>query len=1528
MNPRTYKRLNMFIFKHKKNKYILFIFLFFYQLITAQTAPVAVNDSFSVGQNTTLVVDPPGVLFNDTDADADTLSVTQFTVAGSTYNAEDTASFVEGQLTLQANGGFTFIPAANYYCTVPPIEYEITDSNGNNATAILTITINNTTPTTKNDYDTADVNETITVGAAKGVLINDADSFDAAGNPLDVDGNPIFLVSYTIVGAPNNPYNAGDTASVSGFIDSFTLNADGSYSFTPAVGYTGNVPMITYTISDGCANQVARLFLTVEPITDLLEVSTISTCNQGYTADGEYKISYNITISNKSTAREAHASSIIENIDIINDLDAIFGAGCVKSIDVSNVETIQSQTPIYPNDPVPFTFPLEFNNAAINPSFSAASSNNLFSTAAISSLKLYPRQSINMSLCYTVDASCAGSGIDFNNIVNISSTFGGTTGNSTSGELLLEDFHTTQAVVSAGLYIPKTTIEANADGTFTLANIITITNEGTAAANDVNYNMGLGDFLDKGITFTSFSFNQVSGPNVTTNTSFDGNTDPLLLTSGNSLPPSETIVLEVVAIGPISSVNTSIQYFFPQMNISQTQGIADGFDETLQQRNLSYVLWSDSSGNHLDRYYTINSATETTSASLQCTCLEALPLPITFQYAFQPAISKTATVTDRSPGNILEHEEITFTITFTNRSPIIEIKQIQIEDVLSTICPGNIVSVSDPVVSASNTSVIKPKVDPWFKAGVSADIFNDTTTLLKQNESITVEFKVVFNEDCINSTNKATLTILDPVGFNSLSANVTFSAFTDTDADGVSNVNDLDDDNDTLPDTNEYNGLANPNPLEDHDGDRIPNYRDTDFGPDANTDGIVDIFDFDNDGVPNHFDLDSDNDGIFDIVESSIAAKIIANLPTNNSDSDGKTNNPVGANGLDNTLETNNTSTATINYTIPNTDGTGNFNFLDIDADGDGIVDNIEVQVTGSYIPPNNIVTPYPFGIDTAYPNGLTPVNTDSNTAIFGTFTDTLPDYIDTNSDNDIKDDNIEGWDTNNDGTPETVATGNDADNDGLDDAYDTNVTLLNPSNGQTPESFPNIDNADTPERDWREINAVVVLIENDTATEGNDLEFNMTLVTKNDSTVVTQSAFPIIINYTTQDGTATTSLNDYNVATEYDYSLTSPPSFTFPVFTETAVFAVPSVDDTIDELDEFFTLTGKMDTNPLFTINTEITAIGGIIDNDDPPNIRLNSSKANEGDNLQHTIELYANPSSASPGNSSSRPTEITIATRDGTAVHPFDYTSASGLYTIPGTVNPAAANTETSFVIATLNDNLNEADEENLNVIGSVTTNNIGNQDLIKIDTIVDIDPFPALQITDTTVVEGNELLFTISLVNTSLEPMQNYLPIEIDLQTFDITTSFNDFVAPSTPIIIPAFAFSILQNVSTVDDKLNEVNETMELSATSITTIPSDSTTATGVGTIEDNDFPNLFSPNGDGVSDVFKILDVERFPNFTVKIIDRWGNEVYDYNNNGSINPVWWDGTYKGKPVPEGVYFYYLDFKDGITKPRTNFIQLTR
>ncbi|RFZ83362.1 gliding motility-associated C-terminal domain-containing protein [Mucilaginibacter terrenus] len=70
------------------------------------------------------------------------------------------------------------------------------------------------------------------------------------------------------------------------------------------------------------------------------------------------------------------------------------------------------------------------------------------------------------------------------------------------------------------------------------------------------------------------------------------------------------------------------------------------------------------------------------------------------------------------------------------------------------------------------------------------------------------------------------------------------------------------------------------------------------------------------------------------------------------------------------------------------------------------------------------------------------------------------------------------------------------------------------------------------------------------------------------------------------------------------------------------------------------------------------------------------------------------------------------------------------------------------------------------------------------------------------------------------------------------------------------------------------------------------------------------PNTFSPNGDGINDVWNINQLYTYPEAVVKIFNRSGTLLYQ--SNGYAKP--WTGSYNGKQLPAGVYYYVIDLRN--------------
>lgn len=72
----------------------------------------------------------------------------------------------------------------------------------------------------------------------------------------------------------------------------------------------------------------------------------------------------------------------------------------------------------------------------------------------------------------------------------------------------------------------------------------------------------------------------------------------------------------------------------------------------------------------------------------------------------------------------------------------------------------------------------------------------------------------------------------------------------------------------------------------------------------------------------------------------------------------------------------------------------------------------------------------------------------------------------------------------------------------------------------------------------------------------------------------------------------------------------------------------------------------------------------------------------------------------------------------------------------------------------------------------------------------------------------------------------------------------------------------------------------------------------------------EFPNAFSPNDDGINDVYKAKEgFQSLVEFHAYIFNRWGQKIYEWTDPAGG----WDGTFNGKPVKQGVYFVLVEAK---------------
>ncbi|NOX56798.1 MAG: tandem-95 repeat protein, partial [Planctomycetes bacterium] len=194
------------------------------QVTVANKPPIARDDAFVIGEDTTLTVQTPGVLANDGDVAADPLTAQLAT--GPTH----------GNVTLNANGAFVYVPNPDFNGT-DSFAYQVADDDGATATATVTVTV-----TPVNDPPVAqDV----------AVTTNEDTPVSGTLTATDVDGDSLTY-------APTTAASKG----------ALVVNANGSFTYTPDPNVYGT-DTIEFEVDDGKGGtSKGTLTVTINPVND------------------------------------------------------------------------------------------------------------------------------------------------------------------------------------------------------------------------------------------------------------------------------------------------------------------------------------------------------------------------------------------------------------------------------------------------------------------------------------------------------------------------------------------------------------------------------------------------------------------------------------------------------------------------------------------------------------------------------------------------------------------------------------------------------------------------------------------------------------------------------------------------------------------------------------------------------------------------------------------------------------------------------------------------------------------------------------------------------------------------------------------------------------------------------------------------------------------------------------------------------------------------------------------------------------
>ncbi|MDO9393190.1 MAG: retention module-containing protein, partial [Methylotenera sp.] len=237
--------------------------------VGANTPPDSADITRTINEDTPLTLSTSDFAFTDPDA-LQTLNAVRIDTlpANGTLTLNGTP-VTAGQVIPVAAitaGNLVFSPALNGNgANYANFSFSVQDSAGAFDTVPNSVTINvtavNDAPVDGDETNSVTEDVTLTVNAAAGLL----------ANSTDVDGGTPTVTSFLVAGnAVPFAVTAGTpgVANLAG-VGILTINSNGSYSFAPALNYTGAIPVVTYTVDDGNGGtDTSTLTLSMTPVND------------------------------------------------------------------------------------------------------------------------------------------------------------------------------------------------------------------------------------------------------------------------------------------------------------------------------------------------------------------------------------------------------------------------------------------------------------------------------------------------------------------------------------------------------------------------------------------------------------------------------------------------------------------------------------------------------------------------------------------------------------------------------------------------------------------------------------------------------------------------------------------------------------------------------------------------------------------------------------------------------------------------------------------------------------------------------------------------------------------------------------------------------------------------------------------------------------------------------------------------------------------------------------------------------------
>jgi uncharacterized repeat protein (TIGR01451 family) len=213
--------------------------------VTVTAGPEAVDDGGTSPQDTDVTV---AVLANDTPGGGATFDAATVELQDPTTALWGTTVTVpgEGTHTVDPSGTVTFDPEPAFTGPATPIRYRVSDTDGNETAATVTITVTPITPTASDDARTTKFAKPVTATVLANDLPGDPSAALDPGSVVLLDGT----TPVTTLAVPGE--------------GTYDVHADGTITFTPEAGFHGVTTPVTYRVADdNGTTATAELVVTV-----------------------------------------------------------------------------------------------------------------------------------------------------------------------------------------------------------------------------------------------------------------------------------------------------------------------------------------------------------------------------------------------------------------------------------------------------------------------------------------------------------------------------------------------------------------------------------------------------------------------------------------------------------------------------------------------------------------------------------------------------------------------------------------------------------------------------------------------------------------------------------------------------------------------------------------------------------------------------------------------------------------------------------------------------------------------------------------------------------------------------------------------------------------------------------------------------------------------------------------------------------------------------------------------------------------